>query len=91
MIENNRGCWIHHCICPLTSAIIVFSKAYGMSCSYTRNLRLDKHLLRKDFSVSAMNIFQNWPPAPWVTIYETYVKSLVQKHCQEEEEKVVTI
>lgn len=91
MIEKSGGGWIRHCICPLTSAIFILSKAHGMSCSYTQKFRLEKHLLHKHFSVSAIKIFQNSPPTPWEAIYETYVKSLVQKHCQEEEEKAVTI
>ena len=91
MIEKSGGGWIRHCICPLTSAIFVFSKVHGMLCPYTQKFRLEKHLLRKNFSVNAIKIFQNSPPTPWEAIYGTYVKSLVQKHRQEEEEKAVGI
>ena len=42
-------------ICPLTSVIIFFSKAYGMPCFHTEYSDWDKYLPGKLFPV-----FQNW-------------------------------
>ena len=56
-----------------------------MPChNITRNFRIRKHLLRKHFPPSAVNISRYWSHVSWVTIYETYVKNFfkyVQNHC----------
>ena len=42
IMKNIKNVQMLTFMCPLTSAIIIFSKANGMSCFHTRNLRLEK-------------------------------------------------
>ena len=48
-----RQMWdIRGCICPLTPAINIFSKAHDMSCHTRLEQQLKEQFLRKLFSVS---------------------------------------
>ena len=62
-------------MCPLTSAIIIFSKANGMSCFHTRNLRLEKKIVPLSFSsVSELN-HTRLALQMWKIIQATFVSS----------------
>ena len=86
-LTANTGCHIHDCICSLTSAIVIFSKAHDMSCSHKRNFRLRKNL-HKHFSVCEMKLLGDWTHAYWVTVYEKCVRNFCKlKNIFEKERK----
>ena len=74
IMKNIKNVQMLTFMCPLTSAIIIFSKANGMSCFHTRNLRLEK----KNCPIKFFQCVRTKPHSSCFTNVENYTSNFRQ-------------